>query len=333
MMPLSELMRLAATIDGQRCSPAADMVAARWALPAGAARFRRSSACHVFAVPTVTGSPDGGFLRFLPARLVPPERADAIAELTHRLGRLGLPVAVPVPSRHARLVETVETPLGAMVASLVTAAPGRQYDVDELNPAQARSWGATLARLHDSSADLREVALPDPLGELNRAERVPTDPPVVEAVNLLRTALDKLPRDRDRVGVVHGDFELDNLCWHAGAVTAFDFDDAGRSWFVGDIAHAWRDLWPGTGPWADRPLTTDFLAGYRAVRDLPDADLDWLPTFAAAHAATWLVRVPAILDLDPAPAEPPWLTTLRGKLLHHADRQRILVRSVGLVLP
>jgi hypothetical protein len=60
VLPLSEIVTLAATLDDAGRSPRADAVAAAWGLPAGAARFWRSSATHVFAVP-------GAYLRFVPA--------------------------------------------------------------------------------------------------------------------------------------------------------------------------------------------------------------------------------------------------------------------------
>jgi hypothetical protein len=54
-------------------------------------------------------------------------------------------------------------------------------------------------------------------------------------------------------------------------------------------------------------------------------ELGWLPLFAAAHAALWLRRLPAVLDVEPSPADPPWLGSLRAKLVEHARRQRDLV--------
>jgi Ser/Thr protein kinase RdoA (MazF antagonist) len=75
----------------------------------------------------------------------------------------------------------------------------------------------------------------------------------------------------------------------------------------------------------DTPVTVAFLAGYRTVRDLPGTDLAWLPLFTAAHAAEWLMRLPAILDTDPSPCDPPWLPALRDKLLKKAEWQRTLI--------
>jgi Ser/Thr protein kinase RdoA (MazF antagonist) len=331
-MPLSEIAGLAATVDADGRSEVADAVAARWGRPAGAARFWRSSACHVFAV----RDPAAAYLRFVPARWRARARVEAVAAL---MGRLGTSVAAPLESAAGRLVETVATPAGPVHATLVAAAPGRPVDVADLTAAQALAWGAALARLHrDADPDalpetFADLATDPPVADPPVAEpadgevdgEAGDDPALAEAVARLRTALAGLPRDADCFGAVHGDFELDNLSWVADTPTAYDFDDAGRSWFVADIGHALRDvLEPGADP-AAVPAALRFLAGYRTVRRLSDVELGWLPLFAAAHAAAWLRRLPAVLDVEPSPAGPPWLGPLREKLTGHARRQRDLV--------
>ena len=118
MMPLSQIAGLGRTLDGQRRSPVADAVAACWGYPAGVARHRRPSACHVVAAP-------GGYLR------------------SSQTG--------------------------------TAAGTGRR--------------GAVA-------------------------------------------------RDRAAYGVVCGDFELDNLHWVGTEATAYDVDDAARSWYAADVARS-----------------------------------------------------------------------------------------------
>ncbi|MCI2238362.1 phosphotransferase [Paenibacillus sp. TRM 82003] len=153
MLPLHEIDRLAVTVDEEWRSPAADAVAAAWGCEPGRARWWRSSASHVFVLP----DPDGGgrsYLRFTPAAHASRQRVGAVAELVEQLGREGARVAAPVPSTTGTLVETVATPLGQVHATCVRAAPGEQFDVDELTPAQARAWGASLASLHAATDEL-----------------------------------------------------------------------------------------------------------------------------------------------------------------------------------
>jgi Ser/Thr protein kinase RdoA (MazF antagonist) len=325
VLPLSEIVGLSATLDADGRGDVADAVAAAWGLPAGSARFWRSSATHVFAV-----ARPAAYLRFVPTPWRPRERIEAVADL---MVRLGPGVARPLPSVGGRLVETVATPRGPVHATLVAAAPGESVDVADLGPARAREWGTALARLHrdadpsglpEALADLiADPAVADPAADPAVVDPA-ADPELAGAVVRLRAALAALPRDGDRFGAVHGDFEPDNIAWAGDRPTAYDFDDAGRSWFVADIAFALRDVVPaGAGP-ATAPLAAEFLAGYRGVRALSDVDLGWMPLFAAAHAAVWLRRLPAVLDVT-GEGGPAWLGPLRDRLAAHARRQRELV--------
>ena len=310
VMPLSELAGLAATLDEHGRSAVADAVAARWGVPAGTAQFHRSSASHVFKVAV---DDDTAYLKFVPATLRPRRELAAIANLMQRLSQRGPGVAAPLSSVDGQLLEAVETPRGHVHAMLISEAPGESIDPRDLSRAQAENWGAALARLHRDSEELVSDDLPTGFADLTHAETtLSADEPLTEAVARLRASLERVPRD----GAIHGDFELDNLAWLGNTPTAFDFDDAARSWYVADIASALRD--PAS------PVA-EFLAGYRSVRQLTDADLAHVPLFTAAQAACWLIRLPTIVDRDPSPDDPPWLTTLRTKLYEHGRRQRSIV--------
>jgi Ser/Thr protein kinase RdoA (MazF antagonist) len=244
MMPLSEIAGLDATLDQRRRSEVADLVAAMWGVRSGEARFWRSSASHVFAVAYPPAETGRAFLRFVPEGWRGRGRVVAVAELMRSYRLLGQAVAAPLTSIQGQLVETVPTARGRMHAMLIGEAPGRQIDAADLTEQRARAWGAALARLHCHPSVER---LPESLSDLRRAEQVLADDrPIAEAIARLRTDLDRLPRHGDCFGVVHGDFELDNLAWTGDTPTAYDFDEAGRSWFVADIAHALRDLQQGT---------------------------------------------------------------------------------------
>ena len=282
-------VRLIGALENVR-GPVADAAASLWGLPPGSARWWRSSACHVFA----SGA---GYLRLVPAEVRSASSFAAIAKLMADLAGRGLRVVAPLPSVDGRLTETVETPLGEMHAMLLAAAPGEQIDVDDLTPDLVRSWGAALAHLHDASPgrDLeRDLGLFGELSELDDRE-------------LAEDLLGRLARvPRDDIGLVHGDFELDNLAWSGGNPTAFDFDDAAVSWRAADVAIAVRDL-------GDRDA---FIAGYRTVRPL---DVRHLGLFARAQAASSMVRAQqALVDAGDA------LPGLQDKLRQHIDRQRVI---------
>lgn len=322
-MPLTEIARLRQTVADSWDSPVADLAAAQWGYPAGAARWWRSSASHVF----VLGG-DGGrrFLRLVPGVYRGRNDVAAAAELMARLNGAGSAVVRPVASVSGALAVTVPTQIGAMHAMVVDAAPGDEADIDGLTRARARCWGQALARLHCAAAGLG-AGLGEAFSELPDVPRLfASDTPLVEATLKLAEWMGGLPRDATRWGVVHGDFELDNMAWAGGRPVAYDFDDAAVSWFAADIASALRDL---TGPdghaaGEHRARFGAFIAGYRALRPLDDQDLGRLPLFAGLHAAASLVRITRALR-GPGHTEPGWLAQLRGRLTEKARAHRQLV--------
>lgn len=311
-MPLIEIDRLKQTVTPAWESPVADQVAAAWGYTAGTAKWWRSSASHVFVLPDPGGK---RYLRFVPDAYRGSGPVATVSSLMDRLAASDAAVVRPVPARAGALTAMVPTALGLMHAMVVEAAPGEQLDVEDLDEDHARSWGAALAAVHDGAAGI-DADLPDAFAELAEIpHRFAQDPELVKAASRMADRIAGLSRDGSRFGIVHGDFELDNLAWDGGRATAFDFDEAAFSWYAADIAYALRDLTGPVGlPAAEHQQRSDeFIAGYCGVRPLEAADLGNLQLFAGAHAACSLVRIDRALDA-PGEDEPEWMADLRAKL-------------------
>ncbi|WP_275002452.1 phosphotransferase enzyme family protein [Promicromonospora iranensis] len=327
MMPLTEIDRLKRTVTSAWESPVADQVAAAWGYPAGTAKWWRSSASHVFVLPDPSGK---RYLRFVPDTYREADAVERVSVLMERLAAGGAAVVGPVRSETRRLTATVPTELGTMHAMVVEAAAGEEIDAEGLTDDLAREWGRALARVHDGAVGI-EVGLPEAFTELAEIpDLFAEDPALVKAAARLSDRLAGLPRDRSRFGVVHGDFELDNLAWDAGRATAFDFDEAALSWYAADVAYAVRDL---TGADVDsdpthRHLVQAFVAGYRDVRTLDDSDLANLRLFVGAHAACSAVRIARALESSGAD-EPEWRAELRADLTGMARAHRDLAVAVA----
>jgi Ser/Thr protein kinase RdoA (MazF antagonist) len=325
MMPLNEIDRLKQTVTDTWASPVADRTAALWGYPPGTAKWWRSSASHVFVIPDPNGK---RYLRFVPDGHRGAASFAAVADLMARLADRGVPAARPVASQAGPLVATADTPLGIMHAMVVEAAPGEGLDAGELDEAGARAWGTALARLHRDAADLGED-LPGPFEALPLASSLfSADTDLMAAVAVLEARMRELSRDSSGFGVVHGDFELDNLAWQDGTATAFDFDEACRGWYAADVAFALRDLTDDTGsPAAEhRERFAAFLDGYRSVRPLAEADL---PLFAGLHAVCALVQITRALR-EAGEDEPEWKADLRRSLTAMAAEHRELAINAAV---
>lgn len=324
-------------MDEGWCSPLADAVAAAaWGLPEGAARWLRSSATHVFVIPSPGGSEPPGYLRFAP------EGSPAAAKLRTSVTLLagwadqGLGAVQPVRSTRGRLCETVETPEGRVVAMLVPAAEGAETSVDDLSAEQAAAWGAALAGLHASTA-VPELALSpretaragtDLAGGTGPAG--PPDTALDRAVRTIAAEIAALDPDQHSQGSCHGDFELDNIRFGPGGVTFFDADEAYCGWFAADVALAVRDLTGTTLDSSERPEPlAAYLAGYRSRRPFTAAEEASLPLHSLAASARLVRELDGVRDAGRT-GLPEWVRELDASLREHQDwhRERLLQNPV-----
>ena len=120
---------------------------------------------------------------------------DAEIALVEWLAEEGLAVVRPVRSHNERFVETVATDWGTFHAVVFDALEGTQFELDELDDAGFRAWGAALGQLH---ATIRKYpgsvssARPTMQDHLAQAKHLlPQDAPAVcEELHRLESSLD-----------------------------------------------------------------------------------------------------------------------------------------------
>jgi Ser/Thr protein kinase RdoA (MazF antagonist) len=123
----------------------------------------------------------------------------------------------------------------------------------------------------------------------------PNDRPAYDRMNELIAWLRSLPRPQDAYGLVHADLHRGNFFVDPAGITAFDFDDSCRHWFVYDltaplfsILNAADDEGMSLEKGAARDL---FLAGYASEQALPPewrARLDAFMIYRAALVYLWI---------------------------------------------
>lgn len=97
-----------------------------------------------------------------------------------------------------------------------------------------------------------------------------------KTVALIGDRLAAFGKDSDRFGLLHCDLRLANLLIDGSSVKVIDFDDCGFSWLMYDAATpvSFYEHLPEVPD-----LIRHWLAGYRRIIDLPQADEDEIPTF------------------------------------------------------
>ena len=101
----------------------------------------------------------------------------------------------------------------------------------------------------------------------------------------VREALTAYGRSPRRYGLIHADFNLDNMLLDGERVIPLDFDDCGFGWHLFDLATVWT-IYHGSD--LAEAIRAGVVEGYRSERDLPDEELEHLPLFELARAFSYL---------------------------------------------
>jgi Ser/Thr protein kinase RdoA (MazF antagonist) len=314
MMRLSTMVRVDGMVGPDGSSSLADEVLSRWSHDPLSARFFRSSANFLYTFETA-GTPH--FLRFADSSERTRDEVVAEVGIVEALASMGVAVATPVRSRSGNVVETVTTHAGTFHAVVFAKLEGSILEVEELASREFQTWGEALGTVHRASEKLpgelvdRRRSWHDDLEAA--ARQIGTAPPdVSRELATLSAAIRQLPSGDPHIGLIHFDFELDNLVWQDGTIAALDFDRCARYPFVADIAFALPALFPGEFE-GDHPSFREFMGGYASVRD--PGPTSWaIPIF---HRLANLLRYAGIrraMDLPLEPQEPSWLVALHRKL-------------------
>ncbi len=315
MMKLSTMLKVDNTVDTGGQSRIAEHILGEWEHDQVPAQFFRSSANFVYVFRK------GGeryFLRFAEST----ERAGAAIEaemaLLGFLNSLGMSVTTPIVSNNGRCMETVETDLGTFHAVVFAQLQGSQLEIEELSIAQFEAWGAALGRLHASTHGYHDPGL---LARgtwrdyLTQAQMyLPEDEPQVQAeFDHLTSFLAALPVTATNYGLIHGDFELDNLYWQDEILAMLDFDDCSYSWYVADVAFALRDLFE-SGVDLSHPSFRAFIRGYCKHASLDEELFSHLPTFMRVVNFIQYVKLVRAMNLAHDQDYPEWCTSLLLRL-------------------
>ena len=98
-------------------------------------------------------------------------------------------------------------------------------------------------------------------------------------------ALTAYGRSPQRYGLIHADFNLDNMLLDGDRVIPLDFDDCGFGWHLFDLATVWT-MFHGTGE--AEAMRAGVVEGYREERALSDEALAPMPLFELARSFSYL---------------------------------------------
>ncbi len=309
------------TVDSEWRSPLAEFILERWGYDHGSVLCLRASANFIFQF-----KKDGKeyYLRFNDSCERDLDMIQAELRILQALNDPSLNVAQPVRSTNGSYVEAVETELGTFYAVVFEALRGKHYETTELNSQQIFLWGSSLGKLHEAFKQLPETY------EMNRPtwkDRILTikeilpsyDKEAYEEMDRLISWADRLNISKENYGLIHYDFELDNVVFEKDKIGILDFDDCSSYWYAADIIYALREIEVFS---LESPVIKTFIEGYQSETTL---DLDILHEydgFIRLHKLISFAKIIRSVDIEESQEYPDWLINLREKLCRLIEQYR-----------
>ena len=221
-----------------------------------------------------------------------------------------------IPALNGESLVVADTPWGVYNAVLFREAKGRQLSaIKEKDKGKLyHGYGEALGRLHRLSMDYTPQAerrldwsqLLEQSDAMLREYKAPAE--VRKELELLKRFFSELPVTKNNYGLIHYDFESDNVFYdrHSRAFCPIDFDDAMYHWFTMDIVKTVQDIGNEQG-------AQQFLAEYKREMEFDESVYAYAAVFqryATLYSYARLLRsVHEQWDNEPA-----WMTELRLKL-------------------
>ncbi|WP_342597988.1 phosphotransferase [Psychrobacillus sp. FSL H8-0483] len=321
------MMNLGIMVRGLSANTVAQKLIQFWEHDAGTLKVWRASSNFVYAfehnqVPY--------FLRFSFEQDNSIEQIKAELEFMHYLQSNKFPCVSPIPSISGELIETIETQHGTYIAVVFSAANGTNLDSETITENQMEEWGKSLASLHCLSRNFEPVSerRKSWLDKVEFMENVfqkhPQEQEALQELSTVSSWLQSLPTTSDVHGLIHYDFELDNMFYKENEDHSFiiiDFDDAMYHWYALDIVSALDDFIDNDNLHSDL-LVQSFLNGYGSVSAIENDVVNQFKQFQRYAKLYKFARLLSSLDYGEINEKPPWLDELRGKLIRVSDELR-----------
>jgi len=260
-------------------------------------------------------------LRFAPVSEKNKESLEAELDFISYLHANDYPVLEAVESKSGQQLIEIETPWGTYYASVFKRVPGTQIGNTDCNDSIIYRYGQALGRLHYLSSQYAPVqarrwSYRDCLDWME--EQLLSHPEhgaALAETRLLRDYFAGIPATKANFGLVHYDFEYDNVFYDVNSAEcyAIDFDDSMYHWYAMDIEQALDSLRECTAPEDFEGKRKSFMTGYAAEYALPESTVSLLPAcrrFASLYSYVRLLRSTE----ERWDHEPSWLSNLRQRL-------------------
>lgn len=270
------------------------------------------------------------FLRFSFEQDKNIEQLKAELEYMQYLHLNGFPSVTTIKSISGELIETLMTPEGTYNAVVFSAANGINLDSATITEKQMEEWGKSLGSLHclskkfEPESERRNSWLDTVQFMESVFQKHPTEHIALDELGRVTTWLQSIPTGNDVYGLIHYDFQLDNIFFEENKNHSFnviDFDDAMYHWYALDIVTALDDFINDDNPHS-KLLIQSFLNGYRSKTVLENDIVAQFPQYQRYANLYKFSKLLRSLDYEEINETPPWFDELKVKLVRVTDDLR-----------
>jgi len=260
-------------------------------------------------------------LRFCPTSEKRKENIAAELEFVGYLRSKQYNALEPVPSKTGDELIQKSTPWGEYYATVFKRVRGKQISESSFDNSIMLAYGAALGQLHKLSSEYinpttrrwTHIDVLDWVEETLNGLAHEESP--LHEVKLLREYFSALPIHQENYGLIHYDFEPDNVFYDdsTNSCSVIDFDDAMYQWYVMDIEQALDSLQSEIAEDEFPQTKTVFIEGYRSQFGIDHDLLAITPVFRRFANLYKYARLARSIQ-ECWENEPEWLVKLRMRL-------------------
>lgn len=233
------------------------------------------------------------------------------------------------PSKNGRELEIVNTPWGWYYAAVFPRVRGKALGDIEITDDITLQWGRALGKLHRLSREYkpaisRRNTWKDQLEWIKRLlKELPDETDAMREADKLTEIFQTIPVTEDNYGLVHYDFESDNIFYDrdTNEIIPIDFDDSMYHWYVMDVEQVLDNIKNELSGERAEEVSKIFLKGYNCEYSVSEEAIEQLPVFRRFANLYAHARVLRSLG-EKWDNEPECLTALRVKLNDRLDKNR-----------
>jgi len=260
------------------------------------------------------------FLRLAPIEEKMEKNVAGEMEFIDFLVHRGYPALEPLKAKTGDVFLKISTQWGEYFATAFRRVCGIPIEDTDFSSEIVFEYGKALGKLHALSTEYipkhKKWTHVDVLEwiELTLREYHAKDD-IIAALSVLKKELNKLSVCKDNYGLIHYDFEVDNVFFDKknGTCAVIDFDDGMYHWYILDIEQVFESLEDELSDEALETAKNLFVDGYRnehSYTEEMEAVRPLMRRFIDLYGYARLIRCVAEKFSD----EPEWLVTLRKKL-------------------